>query len=80
MPKVKKTQILRDSLEDLGDEMQKSKIADDIDSSSMNKASQIKEGKATVENEEGETLEVLYDPILKCYYDPKTNTYYEMNK
>jgi len=80
VPKVKKTQILRDSLEDLGDEMQKSKIADDIDSSSMTKASEIKEGKATVENEEGETLEVLYDPILKCYYDPKTNTYYEMNK
>ena len=80
MPKVKKTQILRDSLEDLGDEMHKSKIEDDIDSSSMNKASEIKEGKATVENEEGETLEVLYDPIFKCYYDPKTNTYYEMNK
>lgn len=36
-------------------------------------------GKATVENEDGETLEVVYDPILKCYYDPKTNTYYEMN-
>ena len=35
--------------------------------------------KATVENEEGETLEVLYDPILKCYYEPKSNTYYELN-
>jgi len=35
--------------------------------------------KATVENEDGETLEVLYDPILKCYYEPKSNTYYELN-
>ena len=35
--------------------------------------------KSTVENEEGEKIEVLYDPILKCYYEPKSNTYYELN-
>ena len=37
-----------------------------------------KAGKATVENEEGESVEVLFDPVLKCYYDPKSNTYYEL--
>jgi hypothetical protein len=31
-----------------------------------------------VENEEGETVDVLFDPVMKCYYDPKTNTYYEL--
>lgn len=36
-------------------------------------------GKQTaVENEEGEMLDVLYDPILGCYYDPKSNSYYEL--
>ncbi len=34
--------------------------------------------KATVENGEGEVLEVIYDPVLKCYYDPKSNSYYEI--
>lgn len=34
--------------------------------------------KATVENEDGDLLEVIFDPVLKCYYDPKTNSYYEI--
>ena len=34
--------------------------------------------KATVENEEGELLEVIYDPILKAFYEPRSNTYYEL--
>lgn len=34
--------------------------------------------KATVENEDGEVIEVIYDPILKSFYDPKSNTYYEL--
>lgn len=33
---------------------------------------------ATVENEDGDLLEVILDPILQCYYDPKSNTYYEL--
>jgi hypothetical protein len=27
---------------------------------------------------EEETVDVVYDPVLKCYYDPKTNNYYEL--
>lgn len=34
--------------------------------------------KATVENEDGEVLDVIYDPILQCYYDPRTNSYYTL--
>lgn len=53
-------------------------MEDAIKKSSEHNPAQTGE-KATVENEEGETLEVLYDPILKCYYEPKSNTYYELN-
>ena len=34
--------------------------------------------KATVENEEGEVLDVIYDPVLKCYYHPRSNSYYDL--
>jgi len=33
-----------------------------------------------VENEDGEILEVVYDPVVKCYYDPKTNNYYDLKE
>ena len=33
---------------------------------------------ATVETEEGEILEVIFDPVLNSYFDPKTNTYYDL--
>ena len=36
--------------------------------------------KATVENEDGEILEVVYDPVIKCYYDEKTNNYYDLKE
>lgn len=36
--------------------------------------------KATVENEDGEIIEVIYDPILKAFYEPRTNTYYELKQ
>ena len=62
--------MLRDSLENLDDVLNKQPVT--------NSVNQIGK-KATVENEDGETLEVLYDPILKCYYEPKSNTYYELN-
>ncbi len=26
------------------------------------------------------TVEVIFDPVLKCYYDPKDNSYYELKK
>ena len=32
--------------------------------------------KAVVENEDGEVLDVVYDPVLKCYYEPRSNSYY----
>ena len=28
------------------------------------------------QNEDGEVLDVVYDPVLKCYYEPKSNSYY----
>jgi hypothetical protein len=34
--------------------------------------------KATVENEDGVVLDVIYDPVLKCYYHPRTNSYYDL--
>ena len=34
--------------------------------------------KATVENENGEVIDVVYDPVLRCYYDPHSNSYYDM--
>lgn len=64
--KVKKSSILRDSLEN---PLPPKKIA---------LTSETDGNKVSVENEEGETVEVLFDPILKCYYDPKSNTYYEL--
>jgi hypothetical protein len=65
--KSDRANILRDSLED--------PIDPPVHTGPLEKET----GKASVQNEEGETLEVLYDPILKCYYDPRTNTYYELN-
>jgi hypothetical protein len=62
--------VLRDSLENLDEVLNKQPVTNSV--SDVGK-------KATVENEDGETLEVLYDPILKCYYEPKSNTYYELN-
>lgn len=30
------------------------------------------------QKDEGNMLEVIYDPVLNCYYDPQTNSYYEL--
>ena len=27
----------------------------------------------------GETVELLFDPVLGCYFDPKTNKFYELD-
>lgn len=29
-------------------------------------------------SEEGDMLELMYDPVLNCYYDPHTDKYYEL--
>ena len=34
--------------------------------------------KMKVQNEDGQMLEVIYDPVLKCYYEPTQNTYYQV--
>ena len=69
--KVQKAQFnLRDSLDDFG-------------ISPQNQDSVVKGGsspppKAQVENEDGEVLDVVFDPVLKCYYHPQTNSYYDL--
>ena len=36
------------------------------------------EDKTKVMNEEGQLLEVIFDPVLKCYYEPTKHQYYEL--
>ena len=32
----------------------------------------------SLENEEDEELDLIYDPVLNCYYDPSSHKYYEL--
>jgi hypothetical protein len=66
---VQRANVLRDSLE----QAPPAKTAEIITTIERSPPT-----KATVENEEGEILEVVYDPVIKCYYDPKTNSYYDL--
>lgn len=68
---MKKSTVLRDSLEH---PLPQRKMASQLSEP------EASGGRVNVENEEGETVEVLFDPILGCYYDPKSNTYYELKQ
>jgi len=35
-------------------------------------------GGGAPEDERGDDLDLMYDPMFNCYYDPKTNKYYEL--
>lgn len=61
--------------ENLGETIMRKKanlLRDSLDSGNPTPA------KATVENDDGDVLEVIYDPVHQCYYDPKSNCYYEL--
>jgi hypothetical protein len=32
------------------------------------------------ETEEGEMVEVVYDPVLKCYYDPVSHQHFDIRE
>ena len=36
------------------------------------------QARTKVMNENGELLEVIFDPVLKCYYEPTQNVYYQV--
>lgn len=36
------------------------------------------ENKTRVMNEDGQLLEVIFDPVLKCYYEPTQHQYYAL--
>eukprot|EP00347_Sterkiella_histriomuscorum_P019798 403340256 len=69
--KVQRTEILRDSLDQT--------IPSQNTNKNLYSLSKFP-SQAKVENEEGDIVEVMFDPILQCYYDPKTNTYYELKQ
>jgi hypothetical protein len=62
---VTKNEILRDSLE----EAPPGVFGQDTPSPPA---------KAVAENEHGEMINVVFDPVMKCYYDPSSNVYYDL--
>ena len=68
---VQKADLIHDSL----DEVPKH-LSHILQESADKEGISQKGDKMKVMNEDGNMLEVIYDPVLKCYYEPTQNAYY----
>ena len=62
---VQRATVFRDSLDEVP-----AVITDLLNLSSKDKANVVVTERTRVMNEEGQLLEVIFDPVLKCYYEP----------
>ena len=81
---VQRAEIFQDSLDELPKHL--SDILKEENSKQKEKGeSEVNTGdggtaqvRTKVMNENGELLEVIFDPVLKCYYEPTQNVYYQV--
>jgi hypothetical protein len=62
---VQRATVFRDSLDEVP-----AVITDLLNFSNKDKANVVITERTRVMNEEGQLLEVIFDPVLKCYYEP----------
>ena len=62
---VQRATVFRDSLDEVP-----AVITDLLNLSNKDKANVVITERTRVMNEEGQLLEVIFDPVLKCYYEP----------
>lgn len=62
---VQRATVFRDSLDEVP-----AVITDLLNSSNKDGANGLITERTRVMNEEGQLLEVIFDPVLKCYYEP----------
>ena len=70
---VQKADVIHDSLDEIPKHLSQMLQESDEKAGGGEKGDKMK-----VMNEEGQMLEVVYDPVLKCYYEPTQNTYYQV--
>ena len=76
---VQRADIFQDSLEELPVHINEILDASAKTAAAAAVSAGIKtEKKMKVLNEDGELLEVIFDPVLKCYYEPTKNVYYQV--
>ena len=79
---VQRAEIFQDSLDELPKHLsdilkeENSKQKDKADSEVNSGEGGAAQTRTKVMNENGELLEVIFDPVLKCYYEPTQNVYY----